>query len=255
MRLAAPKVELFVPMRRLAQLAFIACAALTWLSASPSHAQIGGGGGRGGGGPGGGGGGGDQSDDDAKTKKRNEEWGTADKNLSLPQLRNAGPCPYVKVLYDAARYVELSDNQPAASAVGFTGEIENLSSACEYKSDQPIKVQARLLFSLGRGPRADGARKIYRYWVAVTDRDRGVLQKQYFDLPVDFPAGADRIERTEELDGITIPRADIKVSGANFEVLIGFDVTPQMADFNRNGERFRVNAGETTAQASGAGVR
>ena len=55
-----------------------------------------------------------------RPRKRNEEWGTGDKNLSLPQLRNAGPCPYVKVLYDAARYVELADHQPAASAVGFT---------------------------------------------------------------------------------------------------------------------------------------
>jgi len=240
-------------MRRFAELAFIACAGLLWLSPSPSHAQgPGGGGGRpGGGGPGGGGG---QDDDDAKTKKRNDEWGTADKNLSLPQLRNAGPCPYVKVLYDAARYVEMSGDPPAASGVGFTGEIQNLSSACEYKSDQPIKVQARLLFELGRGPRAEASRKTYRYWVAVTDRDRGVLQKEYFDLPVDFPAGADRVQKVEELDGITIPRADIKVSGANFEVLIGFDVTQQMADFNRNGERFRVNAGET-AQASGPSVR
>ncbi len=117
-------------MRRFAQLAFIACLGLTWMAASPSHAQMGGGGGPGGGGRGGGGGGGgDQSDDDAKTRKRNEEWGTADKNLSLPQLRNAGPCPYVKVLYDAARYVEMADGTPAASAVGYTGEIENLASA------------------------------------------------------------------------------------------------------------------------------
>jgi hypothetical protein len=234
-------------MRRFVHLAFIVCSGLVWLSATPSHAQ-------GGGGRGGGGGGGQQADDE-KTRKRNEEWGTADKNLSLPQLRNAGPCPYVKVLYDAARYVEMSDGAPSASSVGFTGEIENLSSACEYKSDQPIKVQTRMLFALGRGPHAEGSRKTYRYWVAVTDRDRGVLNKQYFDLPVDFPTGADRIEKTEEIDGITIPRADIKVSGANFEVLIGFDVTAQMADFNRNGERFRVNAGEAQAQASGPGVR
>jgi hypothetical protein len=98
-------------------------------------------------------------------------------------------------------------------------------------------------------------RHTYRYWVAVTDRDRGVLDKQYFDLPVEFPAGADRMFKSEDVFGITIPRADIKVSGANFEVLVGFDVTPQMADFNRNGERFRVNAGETQAQASGPSAR
>jgi hypothetical protein len=157
----------------------------------------------------------------------------------------------VKVLYDAARYVEMPADQPAASAAGFTGEIQNLASACEYKDTQPIRVQTRLLFAFGRGPAAQGARKTYRYWIAVTDRDRAVLQKEYFDVPVDFPAGTDRVTKVEEVYGITIPRADLKVSGANFEVLIGFDVTPQMAAFNRNGERFRVNAGVTTQASAG----
>jgi hypothetical protein len=116
-------------------------------------------------------------------------------------------------------------------------------------------VQARMLLELGRGPSATGAHKVYRYWVAVTDRNRAVIDKEYFDLPVDFPAGQDRVQKIEDITGITIPRADLKVSGANFEVLVGFDVTPQMAEFNRNGERFRVNAGVTTAQAGGAGGR
>jgi hypothetical protein len=236
-------------MRRSARLAFTLCSALTLLPALPANAQYGGGG-PGGGGRGGGGG--QQEQDDEKTKKRNEEWGNGAQNLSLPQLRNGGPCPYVKVLYDAARYVELKDSAPSTSAVGFTGEIENLAAACEYKNDQPIKVQARLLFALGRGPTATGDRKTYRYWVAVTDRDKAVLAKEYFDLPVVFPAGQDRIEKTEDVFGITIPRADIKVSGANFEVLVGFDVTPEMADFNRQGKRFRPNAGVTTAQAGGS---
>lgn len=234
-------------MRRFAHLAFVASAAISLLPAA-AHAQYGpGGGGPGGGGPGGGGQ--DQQQDDEKTRRRNEVWGNGNQNLSLPQLRNAGPCPYVKVLYDAARYVELKDNQPNLSSVGFTGEIENLAAACEYKADQPIKVQARMLFELGRGPTAQGDRKTYRYWVAVTDRDKAVLAKQYFDLPVVFPAGQDRVQKTEDVFGITIPRADLKVSGANFEVLVGFDVTPEMADFNRQGKRFRPNAGVTTAQA------
>jgi hypothetical protein len=229
-------------MRLLASLTLSACAALIAATASPAFAQYGGGGGPGGGGQGGGQGQ-QQADDDAKTKKRNEEWGTTGSNLALPELRNAGPCPFVKVLYDAARYVELKDNQETPTAVGFTGEIENLASACEYKADEPIKVQTRLLFGLGRGPQAEGYKKNYRYWVAVTDRNKGVLDKEYFDLPVTFKPGQDRMSVTQDIMGITIPRADIKVSGANFEVLIGFDVTPEMADFNRQGKRFLANAG------------
>ncbi|MDO9247675.1 MAG: Tat pathway signal sequence domain protein, partial [Phenylobacterium sp.] len=33
--------------------------------------------------------------------------------------------------------------------------------------------------------------------------------------------------------------------------LVGFDVTPQMAAFNRDGKRFRVNAGTAAVAAAG----
>jgi hypothetical protein len=231
---AAPARNL--PMRRTAFLLITVCVAgLALLGATPSHAQHTGG-------PGGGGAGSD-SDEDAKTQKRNEEWGTTSANLALPELRNAGPCPIVKVLYDASRYVELKDGRETPSAVAFSGEFEGLSAACEYKNDEPIRVQTRLLFGLGRGPEAVGHSKLSRDWVAVTDRNRAVLAKEYFDLPATFPPGQDRIEITQDVLGITIPRATPKVSGANFEVLIGFDVTPEMADFNREGKRFLANAG------------
>ena len=47
---------------------------------------------------------------------------------------------------------------------------------------------------------------------------------------------------------IVIPRAEATTSGDHFEVLVGFDVTPAMAEFNRNGNRFRANAGTGAAQ-------
>jgi hypothetical protein len=189
---------------------------------------------------------GEDPDQEAKDKKKKEdEWG--DKQAPLPQLRNAGPCPYVKVLYDAARYVELKDNKETASAVGYTGEIQGLSSGCSYKADQPISVQMEILFALGKGPEAPGSQHTYRYWVAVTDRNNDVIAKEYFTLPVTFPAGSDRALITDKIKGIVIPRIRPTVSGSNFEVLIGFDVTPEMVAFNRLGKRFRPNAGVATA--------
>ena len=231
-------------MRRFATLALAALLTVAY-AGERAHAQYGGGGPMGGhaGGPGG-----DDEDsaDAAKKKKRDDEWNQP--TAPLPALRNAGPCPYVKVLYDAARYHEFRDNQETSSAVMYTGEIQGIAAACEYKDDQPIKVQMKVLFTLGKGPQATGDSKSYRYWVAVTDRNREVIDKKYFDLPVKF-GGKDRLDVTDELDGIVIPRASATTSGSNFEVLVGFDVTPQMAEFNRAGKRFRANAGAaTTAQ-------
>lgn len=190
--------------------------------------------------------GGDQQQDDSSSKKKKDDWG--DKQAPLPAMRNAGPCPFVKTLYDAARYVEFKNGQEASAAVGYTGEIQGVTAGCAYKSDDPITVSMNLLFELGRGPQAEGGSKTYRYWVAVTDRNREVLAKKTFELPVSFPAGQDRVYKSEEVKGIVIPRATPTVSGANFEVLVGFEVTPEMAAFNREGKRFRPNVGTVAAQ-------
>ena len=189
-----------------------------------------------------------EAEADAKKKKKAKEWDTS--QAPLPDVKNAGPCPFVKVLYDASRYVELKDGKEASTSVGFTGEIQNVRSVCQYKGVDPIKVSMAVNFQFGRGPQAVGPAKTYRYWVAVTSRNDAVLGKQDFALPVRFTPGQDRMAYTDTLADIVIPRATTKVSGSNFEILVGFDVTPQMADFNREGKRFRVNSGAQVAAAN-----
>ena len=189
-----------------------------------------------------------QSEADSKKKQKTKDWDTS--QAPLPDVKNAGPCPFVKVLYDASRYVELKDGKEASTSVGFTGEIQNVRSVCQYKGADPIRVSLAINFQLGRGPQAQGQTNNYRYWVAVTTRNATVINKQDFALPVRFTPGQDRMSYTDTLSDIVIPRADAKVSGVNFEVLVGFDVTPQMADFNREGKRFRVNSGAETAAAA-----
>lgn len=188
-----------------------------------------------------------QQEEADKKRRQREEWG--DVQAPLPQLRNGGPCPFVKSLYDAARYIEFKDDREASASVTYSGEIQGVSAGCSYKDDNPIDVTMEVLFELGKGPQAQGRQKTYRYWVAVTDRNRAVIAKETFSLPVTFPEGQDRVYVTEKIGSITIPRAGIGVSGANFEVLVGFEVTPQMAAFNRDGKRFRVNVGQQTGAA------
>jgi hypothetical protein len=133
------------------RLALLAAAAFIVITPFAAHAQYGGGGG-------GAGRGADdqrkQAEDDAKKKKRDKEWGNS--SAPLPAMRNAGPCPFVKSLYDAARYVEFKDDREASANVGFTGEIQGISAGCAYKDNEPIKVAMDILFELGKGPQASG---------------------------------------------------------------------------------------------------
>jgi hypothetical protein len=189
-----------------------------------------------------------QADADRKKAEKEKQWALP--QAELPTVRAVGPCPYVKVLYDAARYEEFKDGRQNANSTGFTGEITGVRADCQYKASDPINVQVAIDFALGRGPMAGGSAKDYGYWIAVTERNQQVIAKEHFTVRGDFKDGADRVDVTDRIDGIVIPRATQTTSGANFEVLIGFDVTPEMAAFNRDGKRFRANATPTLAAAA-----
>ncbi len=162
---------------------------------------------------------------------------------SLDTRPNAGPCPVAASLYDASRKVEIKGEE-LYSNVGFTGEIIGVSGLCRYVDDQPIDMDMEITFAFGRGPAAEGDTASYDYFVSVTRRNRAVLEKRVFPLTVTFPKGADRVTATETINKIVIPRSDETISGLNFEVLVGFDLSEDELNFNRAGKRFRVNAGQ-----------
>jgi hypothetical protein len=79
--------------------------------------------------------------------------------------------------------------------------------------------------------------------VAVTRRNGKVLAKEYFNTRADFGRGKVS-SKTELVNRIKIPRADESISGVNFEIVVGFDLTQDQLDFNRGGNRFRLDAAE-----------
>lgn len=193
---------------------------------------------------------GDTRRQEESRQKRIEQQFARDQ-LPIPNLENEGPCPFVKVLYDASRMTEFTGGQRSATTVAYSGEIEGVSALCRYKAAEPITVEMITTFQIGKGPMATGDSKTINYWIAVTDRNKGILAKQPFSFVAKFPRGADRVLEFQHTDQITIPRAAATVSGENFEVLVGFEVTPEQAAFNRDGNRFPIDATGRSAQAAG----
>ena len=158
--------------------------------------------------------------------------------------RNAGPCPRAFALYDAARIVEFRGEE-SFDTVGFTGEISKVRSLCRYVGERPITGDIEIDMNFGRGPAAAGqSTATYQYFVAVTRKNLAVIEKQVFPITVDFPEGVDRVSVTETIDQYVIPRATPTTSGENFEIIIGFEVTPEQREFNADGRRFRVTVGQ-----------
>lgn len=156
---------------------------------------------------------------------------------------NAGPCPRAYALYEAARVVEFVDGEERFDSVGFTAEIQDVRTTCRYINDNPIVASIEMDIGFGRGPSAAGREATYTYFLAVTRRDMAVIDKQVFPITVRFDRNEDRVFLRESIDRIEIPRADSGVSGGNFELIVGFELTEAQLDFNRQGKRFLVTAG------------
>ncbi len=169
-----------------------------------------------------------------------------DRMLGNDRRPNVGPCPLMGVLYDNARLVQFA--QPGVERyanVAWTGEMQGIRGLCRYVGEDPIRMSIEVDMAFGRGPAAaEEERRTYRYWVAVARRGRAPIAKEYFDVDVRFGRGESVVTRTEEINTIEIPRANAEISGENFEILVGFELTPEQVQFNRDGRRFRVNAPE-----------
>ena len=158
--------------------------------------------------------------------------------------QNAGPCPATGSLYDASRIVKFVEPDATTfDKISYTGEIVDVRLFCRYADRDPIDLEIEIDFAFGKGAAGDANAHDYTYWVAVTRRSQRVLEKVPFTVRADFRDGQ-VTGATEVIRPITIPRVDETISGVNFEVLVGFELTDEQLEFNRGGNRFRLGAGQ-----------
>lgn len=157
--------------------------------------------------------------------------------------QNSGACPPAGSVYTASRIVELDGNGLSFQNIAYSGEIVDVKLFCRYAGMDPVQIELELDFAFGKGEQATSDTHDYTYWVAVTRRSGKVLNKERFTVRADF-TGGDVTGAREVLTNIVIPRADDSVSAANFEVLVGFELTEDQVKFNKEGRRFRLNAGQ-----------
>lgn len=161
---------------------------------------------------------------------------------SLDTRQNAGTCPPPGALYDAARIVKFSSDEKVYGNIAYSGEVVDVRLACRYAADDPVRITLDIDFAFGKGPAATASSEDFVYWVAVTRRSGKVLNKKYFTVTAPF-RNDDVVGVTETVREILIPRSDTTVSAANFEVLVGFELTEDQLTYNKEGRRFRLSAG------------
>ena len=159
--------------------------------------------------------------------------------MRLANESNPGPCPNVFVLQDAARFVEFNGDEQLSS-VAWSGEVTDVRSSCRYAEDTPIRARLEIDFAVGKGPAAEGASFPLTYFVAVTRRDRDLIAKEEFTVPVTVNReGVASVRLTEQVNDILIPRLGEQTSGTNFEIAVGFALSREQVVYNRSGRSLK----------------
>jgi len=154
-------------------------------------------------------------------------------SASSSKSTSAEACPSAVVLRPlAATAVFAPGPERRPENVAFYGLLSEAELKCKYTGDA-IHIDLDSVIVGERGPAAKGDAVDFPYFVAVTAPDQTILSKAPFAVRIAFEANQKRSGVTDHIEE-TIPLAGR--AGADLNVLLGFQQSPEVVEFYR---RFR----------------
>lgn len=143
-----------------------------------------------------------------------------------------GPCPTVSIVGDAARLTQYREGPGRdLTDVRYRAEISNVQFSCRYRRDGGLTAALAIDIVATRGPAAEDGSGNFPFFVAIADSRQNILAKEVFDSAIEFAPRQRRAGVREEIDQ-ELPLAG-EDSGANYEVLVGFQLTAEQLEQNR----------------------
>ncbi len=153
------------------------------------------------------------------------------------------PCPRVSILPDAETITTFKAG-PGRDLIDVVGEgqLVDAIGACEHKIDKEtdagtLDIELQVAMEARRGPAERDHRVSLDYFVTLLDgASTAILQKNTFRVTVEFPGNRSVAQVLDSPVGLTIP---LKAGqrGADFQILLGFQLTPDELEFNRQSAR------------------
>ncbi|MFK7838767.1 MAG: hypothetical protein AB8B83_00415 [Bdellovibrionales bacterium] len=155
---------------------------------------------------------------------------------SQAQFLTDGNCPKIEIVEELSRLNEFKPSQlPSTDNTTSSVKMSLANSTCQY-NERSVTVDLKLELQSMLGPRAKRASNektflTYPFFVAVTNSNGKILAKEIFAASVSYDAGESEKLYFETLRQI-IP-ADTRTQGSNYNVLIGFQLSNDQLQFNR----------------------
>jgi hypothetical protein len=146
-------------------------------------------------------------------------------------------CPRIQLLkdtdtitaYRAGPGRDITDIRFEADLKGFAGECEYVGKDGVYSA---VNVTLKVAFDITRGPAEKGRTIDVAYFVAVPEFYPKPAGRQDFTARVSFPENRNSIRIIDEEVEISIPLSATR-KGPGSKIYIGFQLTPDQIEFNR----------------------
>lgn len=185
-------------------------------------------------------------------------------SLNLPSLNGSsssasddlvysGACPKVEAVSDLKMLAEFTNpNEQTEQNLISEVKIDKIQSACSY-DEKSVTIDLKMDFAGRIGPQSRAAAGnspffSYPFFVAVTSANGTILAKEIFSANLGYNPGESTKTYTEKLRQI-IP-IENRDRGANYKVLVGFQLTPDQLSYNRLTIEQEKLAAQAKAQAA-----
>lgn len=165
----------------------------------------------------------------------------------------APACPDVAVVSDASTITRFAPG-PGRDIldIDLQAEIADLVTACKDKDRRdgsPVaKVVVAPVIVANRGAANQNRTPRLSYFVSVVDANKQILQKQIFDLPIDFTENRTRVVIRDDDPPIIVDVPNAKADARGYQILVGFQLTPDELTYNRERRGASIAPGTLTRQ-------
>jgi len=150
------------------------------------------------------------------------------------------PCPPASILSDASELTLFAPNRGQdLTDVTFRASIERVGTVCEYTRARDVVTSTtgvRLVVT--RGPAAQSDQSAVVFFVAVVDKEQTILARERFESTFSFQANQRQAGVVEEIEQVIPIREGLR--GLDYEILVGFELTPEQLEFNRQERQRRT---------------
>ncbi len=145
------------------------------------------------------------------------------------------PCPPVSFVSGLERATQFVPGQGTdLTEVTYDGRLESLSAGCDFRKEG-VRMVVSFNVVATRGAAATDRLARIPFFVAITDQNGEILEKEIFESEIPFEGNARRVGRVEEIEPYIPYPIEPVLDG--YRVLIGFQLDEKQLEYNRTRRR------------------